>query len=481
MPTGRLLRFAEGRGSDVRALLQGGAATWHDPLTRLLVGVGVAHPVRRDLPGLDPDTITLVVPFGGGDVEGFRARLSSGPGGLRTVVVDDRGVGPPLDLPRHVEVVVHARNRGPAAARNTGWRAAETPFVAFADADVVAPPGWATDVGRHFADPELGLVAPRVRATGGTSVRHRYEEVRCPLDMGPVGGLVRHGTQRPFVPSTAWVVRRSALEAVGGFNEGMRVGEDVDLAWRLERSGWRVRYEPDVTVGHEPRADVRSWLTQRFGYGRSSADLWREHGDWLSHLDAASPSALPWAVGLGVHPVAGIAAAGAVAWWQSGNMPVARGAGLRFSATAIWRQGVRIGEYVRRIAALPLMAASLTSRAARAALAASATTYVSDWIEERPRLDPVTYGLLRIADDLAYGAGAWAGAVASRDLGSLAVSLRGMRRPGSPQTLGQTGRQHDDRQVRASGGEVREDGRVHHVHAVETRDPAVRPDDGHRI
>ena len=72
------------------------------------------------------------------------------------------------------------------------------------------------------------------------------------------------GPARPtYGPGARWPTcrrRRSscggrALEALGGFDESLTVGEDVDLVWRLVAAGWTVRYEPGATVRHPMRAD----------------------------------------------------------------------------------------------------------------------------------------------------------------------------------------------------------------------------------
>ncbi|WP_156448539.1 glycosyltransferase family 2 protein, partial [Mycobacterium sp. NAZ190054] len=57
------------------------------------------------------------------------------------IVVDDRVVSGPLSLPDGLPIqVVHSDGRGPAAARNVGWRAAATRWVCFLDDDVLPPP-----------------------------------------------------------------------------------------------------------------------------------------------------------------------------------------------------------------------------------------------------------------------------------------------------------------------------------------------------
>ena len=123
----------------------------------------------------------------------------------------------------------------------------------------------------HFADAEVVAVAPRVRSQAGDgSVLERYERGRSPLDLGAAEARVAPATRVAYVPSALLVVRRSALEQVGGFDPALRTGEDVDLVWRLVEAGGVVRYEPAVLAWHPPRPGWRAWVGQRVGYGRSA-------------------------------------------------------------------------------------------------------------------------------------------------------------------------------------------------------------------
>jgi hypothetical protein len=226
---GRVIRLTEGGPAALRALLADAATPAQQRLGERLIDAGFAHP----RPARKAVEATIVIPVKDHPVPDV-------PGAL---VVDDGSKRP-------IPGALRRPCGGPAAARNTGVAHVSTPFVAFLDADTVAPPDWIERLGGHFDDPRVAAVAPRIRGR------------RSLLDMGS-------GRNVPYVPAAALIVRRELAH----FDEALRYGEDVDLVRRLRAAGHRVVYEPDVVVEHDERARVR----RRFLYGTSAAALSVRH------------------------------------------------------------------------------------------------------------------------------------------------------------------------------------------------------------
>ena len=225
------------------------------------------------------------------------------------VVVDDGsrdpGAAAEVAAAFGARLVARPSSGGPGAARNAGAALAETPLVAFVDADCAPAPGWLEALLPHFADPHVAVVAPRVVAGGGDgSLLARYEAARAPYDRGPAPARVAPGGRVPFLPGAAMVVRTAALGA--GFDASLRGGEDVDLVWRVAAAGFDVRYEPAARVAHAHRTAARDWLARRVFYGAAAAPLARKHPGAARPLALSPWSAAAWlAVGLG-RPVTGV-------------------------------------------------------------------------------------------------------------------------------------------------------------------------------
>jgi mycofactocin system glycosyltransferase len=391
-------------------------------LAARLLDAGMAVP---DLARRRPDDVTVVIPVRDRAPELARllAALQDDPAtaDVPVIVVDDGSAEPVVA--DGATVLRHATSRGPAAARNTGLRAATTATVAFLDSDCVPRPGWLDRLLPHLTDPRLAVVAPRIGSLpGGSAWFTPYEDAVSALDMGVVPAPVRPMSTVSYVPSAALLARRDALGA--GFDEGMRVAEDVDLVWRLAAAGWRVRYEPAAEVAHEHPARTREWLRRRAFYGTGAAVLAQRHGTAVAPLVIAPDSAVAWALAvagrgrlraaaLGVLAVSSMRLARRLA--RPGDpLPLALAAGLVLQGTAV--SGRALARTVTRHHWPVAAGAALVSRRARRWVAAIALAdAVAAWWPHRDRIGPVRHGAARRLEDLAYGAGLWAGAADARD------------------------------------------------------------------
>jgi len=164
-----------------------------------------------------------------------------GPPPVEVVIVDDRPLDagvPPLALPSVNPArppfplrIRHSGGRGPAAARNVGWRTATASWIAFLDDDVVPPPGWSIACAR-----DLASCAEDVGGVQGV--------IRVPLPPGRPTDWERNtaGLQDARWATADMAYRRHVLEQVGGFDERFvrAYREDADLAVRVRRAGWRL-------------------------------------------------------------------------------------------------------------------------------------------------------------------------------------------------------------------------------------------------
>ncbi|MFI6868165.1 mycofactocin biosynthesis glycosyltransferase MftF [Nocardia sp. NPDC050406] len=403
-------------------------------VARRLLDSGVANPRPRLLPSVQD--VTVIVPLHN-DAAGVERLLSALRG--HTVIVVDDGSDRPVRIPaapgtrRRVTVLRSDRRRGAVAARNLGLRAATTEFVAFLDPSVVPRSGWLEVMLGHFSDPKVALVAPRLLAMDPDSTMlARYEHTRASLDRGRRESAVRSRGPVPHVPSTALLVRRQVLVAEGGFDETMTAGADVDLCWRLERAGWRLRYEPAARVAHDCPTTLRKWFAHKMSEGAGVAPLGQRHAGMAAPLAVpiwTAATALLFATLTRSGLICGLLTLSATltrlrrVFVELDNptrvsaIYMARG----FSG-GLWRLASSMCRHYWPVTLLGMLC---SRRIRRIAFTMALADGLADWFTHRESggLDPARYLVCKRLDDLAYGTGLWRGALSARSTVALRPSL----------------------------------------------------------
>jgi len=209
---------------------------------------------------------------------------AAGPLPERVVVVDDRRDDEPalhLDLPGELGARIEVRRgagRGPAAARNVGWRSANSEWVAFLDDDVVPAGDW-----RRSLAADLSRLPAQVGGSQG----------RVDVPLPPCRRPTDWERNTAGLACAHWITadiayRRDALERVGGFDERFRRAyrEDADLALRIRDAGFGL-VRGDRLVRHPVRA-ADPWVSLRVQAGNADDVLMRKlHGPgWRVAADA---------------------------------------------------------------------------------------------------------------------------------------------------------------------------------------------------
>lgn len=192
------------------------------------------------------------------------------------IIVNDGGVDPattvsPDSYDITVRVLHHEQSRGPAAARNTGWRAANSEYIAFTDADCRPPTEWVANLLHAFAvtsDDCGGVGGPLVPQPEDNSLGALIEKWRMAI-YGPWDSIDVGDHDEIDMAGTANVCyRRDALRSVGGFDEEYPVpgGEDADLARRVNAAGYQLVSIP-IEVEHHTERSIEGFITRSWQRG----------------------------------------------------------------------------------------------------------------------------------------------------------------------------------------------------------------------
>jgi glycosyltransferase involved in cell wall biosynthesis len=189
------------------------------------------------------------------------------------VVDDGAGDAGAAVAARHgVRHTSHGVPRSLNAARNTGVREARAPLIAFVDDDVLVPGHWLSALAAGVRD------HPEAEAFGGP-IHARFEggaPRSCGREDPPITVLDLGAADRET--DTVWganfAVRRSAIERVGPFDEGIvrPHGDEEEWMERLRRAGGRVVYLAGAGLEHRrTAADARLTPLARAAYARGRA------------------------------------------------------------------------------------------------------------------------------------------------------------------------------------------------------------------
>jgi glycosyltransferase involved in cell wall biosynthesis len=221
---------------------------------------------------------------------------------MEIIVVDDGSSDDTAAVARgHGAIVIsHPRNRGIAAARNTGLNAATADIVAFLDDDCEPEPDWAQQLLTGYSDGD-------VAGAGGTVIPHTPPGYLAGFlarnnPLSPIELNVAQSTSIPYrfrlYLRRQWSAqrktgrrdvfsfvganmsfRRKTLFDAGQFDERFRFGaEEVDMCLRVARDIplGRLLFVPESRVVHHFRPELRDTLRRSRSYGRGSARLFRK-------------------------------------------------------------------------------------------------------------------------------------------------------------------------------------------------------------
>ncbi|SIT71921.1 Glycosyltransferase, catalytic subunit of cellulose synthase and poly-beta-1,6-N-acetylglucosamine synthase [Microbacterium sp. RU33B] len=244
---------------------------------------------RRDAPEVAPGAgVTFVMPvlneraYLERAVETVLAQEFDGPGELILAL------GPSTDGTTELAHELAARDPrvvlvdNPAAdipvGLNLAIRAGRYPTIVRVDAHSELEPGYTADAIATLARTRAANVGGVMRADGRAPFQRAVARAyNSPVGLG--GGAYHGGTQEGEAESAyLGVFRRAVLDEVGMFDESIRRGEDWELNYRIRRAGYRVWFDPALSVTYWPRESWQRLARQFRATGRWRGELVRRFG-----------------------------------------------------------------------------------------------------------------------------------------------------------------------------------------------------------
>ena len=229
-------------------------------------------PEDEPVPGAPPVVLVVVSHDSGPWFEqALRSIGSSDYPNLTVVVVDAASANDPAPLVQAVlpRAVVRRLDEDPGygASANHVLQVVEgAAYFAFCHDDVLLEPSTIRNLVEEAYRSNAGVVGPKIVAWGRPDrlldVGLAADKTGVPATLVERGELDQEqhdGVRDVFaVPGACFLVRADLFEAIGGFDPGItRLGEDVDLCWRVQVAGARVMVVPAARVQHREELPAR--------------------------------------------------------------------------------------------------------------------------------------------------------------------------------------------------------------------------------
>ncbi|MDG0815949.1 poly-beta-1,6-N-acetyl-D-glucosamine synthase [Bdellovibrio svalbardensis] len=177
----------------------------------------------------------------------------------------------------HMRVINLVQNRGKAAALTLGAMASRYEFILCIDADSELDAEAPRFMLEHFRDEHIAGVTgnPRVKNRGTLVGRLQVGEFSALV------GMIKRYHQtlgRLFALSGVLVMfRKSAIESIGYWDTDT-VTEDVGISWKLQTSGWALKYEPKATCDVLMPDTLKGLWKQRLRWAQGGFEVVLKHG-----------------------------------------------------------------------------------------------------------------------------------------------------------------------------------------------------------
>ena len=192
------------------------------------------------------------------------------------IIVDSESTDATQDIVRaysakwpFVKLLVYDSPKG--EGRNHGVKHSSGEIVAFIDSDAIAHALWAEEL--------IKAVDGGADVVAGREVRLGYHGFTTLKRVG----MMHKGTDVTY-PSVNLAYKRTAFDAIGGFDPWFKDAEDVDLNFRAVDAGFKLVYHPGAIVYHNARSTFTAFFKQSFWYGFGRKELSIRHGNlWRSY------------------------------------------------------------------------------------------------------------------------------------------------------------------------------------------------------
>jgi len=190
---------------------------------------------------------------------------------LEITVVDGCSKDATLEIAQKYPVKVVSAPLNAPAAYNYAMKIVSNDVLGFIDSDAKVEKEWLNKVIAYLDDPQVAGVSGGIETWNtenawarsiGYDLKNRYARLKK--------YVVRVATMN-------LLLKKSVIEAVGGFDENLPSQYDTDLGFRITSRGYKILFEPSAQCYHFNRSTVSGYFRQQLQYGKNTTKLYFKH------------------------------------------------------------------------------------------------------------------------------------------------------------------------------------------------------------
>jgi len=192
---------------------------------------------------------------------------------LEVIVADGCSKDATVKIAQKYPVKVVSEPLNAPAAYNYALKMVSNDVLGFIDSDAKVEKEWLNKLVTHLDDPQVAGVSGGIETWNtenvwarsiGYDLKNRYARLKK--------YVVRVATMN-------LLLKKSIIEAVGGFDENLPSQYDTDLGFRITSIGYKILFEPNAKCYHFNRSTVSGYFRQQLQYGKNTTKLYLKHGN----------------------------------------------------------------------------------------------------------------------------------------------------------------------------------------------------------